>query len=126
MSLEFQKSALLTAVNEASARWQMAFNTGDAAGCAAQYEVSATMQAMPFGTFTGRDEIQSFWQNLIDNGFSDVEYIEPNIEVIDETMAVLTAQWKMNKAYGVIHKEVWVLQADGTAKLREDRFEAKG
>ena len=31
---------------------------------------------------------------------------------------------KMNKAQGVIHKELWVLQSDGTAKLREDDFEA--
>ena len=26
----------------------------------------------------------------------------------------------MNKARGVIHQELWVLQEDGTAKLRED------
>ncbi|ESA32587.1 hypothetical protein N836_25055 [Leptolyngbya sp. Heron Island J] len=32
----------------------------------------------------------------------------------------------MNKAHGVIHKELWVLQVDGTAKLREDIFEAQG
>ncbi len=32
----------------------------------------------------------------------------------------------MNKASGVIHKELWVLQPDGTAKLREDYFEATG
>jgi len=32
----------------------------------------------------------------------------------------------MNKADGVIHKELWVLQADGTTKLREDDFEARG
>jgi hypothetical protein len=32
----------------------------------------------------------------------------------------------MNKASGVIHKELWVLQEDGAAKLREDDFEATG
>jgi len=32
----------------------------------------------------------------------------------------------MNKAGGVIHKELWVLQEDGNAKLREDDFEAMG
>ncbi|MDV3352988.1 isochorismatase [Leptothoe sp. LEGE 181152] len=121
-----QNSTLLTAVNEASSRWKMAFNTGDAAGCTAQYEASAIMQAIPFGTFTGHAEIQAFWQQLIDDGFSDVEYIEPKIEVLDATTAVLSSKWKMNKAHGVIHKELWVLQADGTAKLKEDRFEAQG
>mgnify|MGYP001796539382 FL=1 len=126
MSHNSQNSALLTAVNEASARWKTAFNRGDAAGCTAQYEPSATMEAIPFGTFVGQEKIQGFWQQLIDDGFSDVEYIDPNIEVVDDTSAVLSAKWKMNKAHGVIHKELWVLQADGTAKLREDRFEAEG
>jgi len=32
----------------------------------------------------------------------------------------------MNKTAGVIHKELWVLQADGSAKLRDDDFEANG
>lgn len=82
------------------------------------------MHARPFGTFTGTTEIQAFWQKLIADGFSDVEYLDPTIEVMDATSAVLTAGWKMNNAQGVIHKELWVLQADGTAKLREDDFEA--
>ena len=126
MTHNVQNSTLLTAVTEASERWKMAFNAGDAAGCRAQYESSATMQAIPFGTFRGHDEIQAFWQQLIDDGFSAVNYIEPEIEIVDQTTAVLTSKWKMNKAYGVIHKELWILQPDGTAKLREDIFEAQG
>ena len=126
MTHNVQNSTLLTAVTEASERWKIAFNAGDATGCTTQYEASAVMQAIPFGTFRGHDEIQAFWQQLIDNGFSNVDYIEPIIEIIDQTTAVLTSQWKMNKAHGVIHKELWVLQPDGTAKLREDIFEAQG
>ena len=113
-------------MNKASAQWQSAFNSGDAAGCAAQYELAAVMHARPFGTFKGTSEIQGFWQKLVDDGFSDVEYIDPKIEVVDATSALLTSGWNMNKASGVIHKELWVLQADGSAKLREDDFEAKG
>lgn len=116
---------LLKAVKEASDRWKSSFNSGNAAGCANEYEETAVMNARPFGTFTGREAIQQFWQNLIDDGFSDVDYIEPKIEIVDRTSAILTSKWKMNKAGGVIHKELWVLQADGTAKLREDDFEAK-
>ena len=41
------------------------------------YEESAVMNARPFGTFTGTEEILAFWQKLIDDGFADVEYIEP-------------------------------------------------
>ncbi|MEM7401825.1 MAG: nuclear transport factor 2 family protein [Pseudomonadota bacterium] len=117
---------ILSAVKIASDNWKSAFNSGDAAGCALQYEEKAVMHARPFGTFTGREEIQTFWQNLIDDGFADVEYIKPVINIIDETSAMLTSSWKMNKASGVIHKEIWVLQENGEAKLREDDFEAKG
>lgn len=117
---------LLEAVYEASAAWVKAFNVGDAKGCAEQYEKDAVMHARPFGTFTGTSEITAFWQNLIDSGFSEVEYLDPKIEVIDENSAILTSGWKMNKASGVVHKELWVLQADGSAKLRYDDFEAQG
>ena len=120
-----QKITVLNAVKKASAQWQSAFNSGDAAGCAAQYERNAVMHARPFGVFTGTTEIQKFWQKLIDDGFSGVEYMDSQIEIVDETSAVLTANWKMNNARGVIHKELWVLQQDGTAKLREDDFEAQ-
>ena len=126
MTTKEQQATVLSAVKKASGQWQTAFNSGDAAGCAAQYESSAVMHARPFGTFKGTAEIHGFWQKLVDDGFSDVEYVDPKIEVVDATSALLTSGWKMNKASGVIHKELWVLQADGSAKLREDDFEAKG
>lgn len=121
-----QRATLLEAVTSASEQWKSAFNSGDASGCADQYEHNAVMHARPFGTFTGTEEILGFWQKLIDDGFSAVEYVDPTIEIIDEKSALLKSNWKMNKASGVIHKELWILQSDGTAKLREDDFEAKG
>ncbi len=123
---EERNSSILDALKTASEKWKFAFNSGDAAGCAAQYETTAVMNAKPFGTFTGTVEIQAFWQKLIDDGFSDVDYIEPKIEVNDATSAVLTSGWKMNNAAGIITRELWVLQPDGTAKLREDDFEVQG
>ena len=126
MTSQDQKDTVLNAVNAASSVWKAAFNRGDAEGCAGQYEENARMRAEPFGTFTGREEIQGFWQNLINEGYCDVDYINPELDVIDASSAVLRSGWKMNKAGGVIHKELWVLQADGSAKLREDYFEAKG
>ncbi len=125
MITEEQKNKILDAIKIASAQWKSAFNSGDAAGCASQYEKTAVMKARPFGTFNGTAEIQGFWQKLIEDGFSNVEYVEPKIKVIDDTSAVLTSGWKMNKASGVIHRELWILQENGTAKLREDDFEAK-
>ncbi|MGB3213114.1 MAG: DUF2007 domain-containing protein [Desulforhopalus sp.] len=120
-----QQSTVLDAVHKASKLWKSSFNRGDAAGCADQYEDNAVMHARPFGTFIGTESIQGFWQQLIDDGYADIEYINPVVEVVDATSAVLTAQWKMNKARGVIHRELWVLQPDGSAQLREDDFEAK-
>lgn len=123
MIQEKQRSVLLDAVKKASTQWQEAFNRSDAAGCAAQYETDAVMHARPFGTYTGTDEIHAFWLKLIDDGFADVAYINPKIEVLDEKSAIIRAGWTMNNAKGIIHKELWVLQPDGTAKLREDDFE---
>ncbi|GJL79916.1 MAG: hypothetical protein NPINA01_29050 [Nitrospinaceae bacterium] len=60
------------------------------------------------------------------NMTTDEQKIAVMIEVIDGTSAILTSGWKMNKASGVIHKELWVIQQNGTAKLREDDFEASG
>lgn len=126
MMTDERRTEIVDAVHAASLQWQSAFNSGDAEGCASQYETTAVMNARPFGTFTGRTEIQTFWTKLIDDGFSDVEYINPKLEVVDDTSAVLTSGWKMNRASGVIHKELWVIQDDGSAKLREDDFEATG
>lgn len=84
------------------------------------------MHARPFDTYKGTDEIEAFWQKLITGGFAEVEYMEPELEVVDQQSAILKSKWKMNKAQGVIHKELWALQPDGTAKLREDDFEALG
>lgn len=112
------------AVKAASDKWQKAFNTGDAAGCAQCYEANAVMEAKPFGIYHGRAEIQEFWEMLIREGFSDIEYINPKIVASGDQAAILSSEWKMNKAHGTISKELWVMQPDGSALLREDVFSA--
>ncbi len=121
-----QISQNIEAAKKASETWKAAFNSGDAKGCAECYEKDATMEAKPFGTFNGRAEIESFWAKIIADGFSDIEYIDPVIESLDDSKAHLSAKWKMNKAHGIITKEIWVLQEDGTALLRDDAFEVLG
>ena len=54
------------------------------------------MQADPFGTLEGVEAIQAFWQKLIQDGFSEVEYLDPKIEVQGVGAALLTSGWKMN------------------------------
>ena len=83
------------------------------------------MVVKPFGTFRGRAAIQAFWEDIISKGFDDVVYSNTTTKVVDQTLtaASVSANWKMNNASGVITNELWVLQPDGTALLREDHFE---
>ncbi|NRF29686.1 nuclear transport factor 2 family protein [Vibrio coralliilyticus] len=106
--------------------WKAAFNRQDAKGCAEQYAEGTTMIAKPFGTFEGCEQIQAFWQNIIDQGFSDVSYTDTTWEKVDDNNYILSSKWTMNKAFGVVHKEVWTLQEDGKARLTYDEFEVLG
>lgn len=106
--------------------WQEAFNNQDAAGCAAQYIQDALMEARPMGSFKGRSEIQAFWQNIMDQGFKDVEYSDVNWQAEGTDGYILTSNWTMNKAFGAVHREYWQLQSDGKARLVSDVFEILG
>jgi len=55
-----------------------------------------------------------------------VRYIDPTLTVIDKDTAIVASNWKMNNASGIITNETWVMQADGTAKLRIDEFAVTG
>lgn len=79
------------AVWTASARWVKGFNTGDAQQYADADEAHAKMIATPFGRSVGRAAMKAFWQNLIDQGFSDMIYIEPKIDVILAGAAIISS-----------------------------------
>ena len=118
-----QDYQLQIAVAKASKAWKDAFNSGDAKAATAMYEEGAVMHVKPFGTFTGKAEIFTFWSDLIDKGFNDVIYANTVTKTIDQKSASIAADWSMNHAKGIITKELWVLQPDGRALLREDHFE---
>ncbi len=117
---------ILEACKQGINAWQKAFNSQDAKGCADQYTESCVMEARPFGTFDGREAIQAFWQNIIDQGFKDVDYTDVQWEEHPDGGYILTASWTMNKAFGVVHREHWALEADGCARLVSDDFEVQG
>ena len=106
--------------------WQVAFNQQDAAGCAAQYSQDATMEARPMGSFKGQKEIQAFWESIMAQGFHSVEYTDVNWQKEGEDGYILSSNWTMNKAYGVVHREHWQVQEDGKARLISDVFEILG
>ncbi len=115
---------LLHACKNGSLAWLTAFNRGDAKGCAEQYSENCEMHARPFGIFKGRQAIEAFWQDLIDKGFCQVAYANVEWQPAQDGF-VLNADWQMNKASGVIHKELWVLESDGHARLHFDDFEVQ-
>lgn len=123
-----QNDQALLACKEGIDTWQKAFNKQDAAGCAGQYTADSVMDARPFGTFKGREQIQAFWQNIMDQGYADVSYTDVVWQASDsaEQGYILTSKWTMNKAFGVVHKEHWVVEADGKARLLSDDFEIQG
>lgn len=115
--------AVQVAVATASKAWKDAFNAGDAAGAAELYEENAVMIVKPFGTFTGKDQILAFWTDIVSKGFDDVIYSNTVTTVLDGGSARVAADWTMNNASGIITNELWVVQPDGHALLREDHFE---
>ena len=117
---------ILDACKAGIAAWQNAFNNQDAAGCAAQYSKNAIMHARPFGTFEGTAQIESFWQGIIEQGFKDVDYTDVSWTKFDDTSFILSSKWTMNKAHGVVHRELWRVEKDGKARLIEDEFEVQG
>lgn len=115
--------AVQVAVATASKAWKDAFNAGNAAGAAALYEENAVMVVEPFGTFAGKDQILAFWTDIVSKGFDDVIYTNTVTTVLDGQSARVAADWTMNNASGIITNELWVVQPDGRALLREDHFE---
>ena len=113
----------ISEIFDTAALWAAAFNSGDAKGCASHYTADADMHAEPVAKVKGRDEIEKFWQGLIDDGFSDVKYLDPTVKVISDSVAELSSPWSMNKASGVIHLERWERQDDGKWLLARDHFQ---
>lgn len=120
------RSEVLAVCKAGIAAWQQAFNQQDAKGCAAQYCQDCVMEAKPFGTFSGREAIEQFWQGIIDQGFKDVQYTEVEWLAEGDNGFLLSSKWTMNKAFGAVHKEHWVIENDGKARLASDYFEVLG
>ena len=117
---------ILALCKEGISAWQKAFNNQDAAGCAAQYTEDCIMEAKPLGVFKGREQLLGCWQNIIDQGFANVEYSNVKWEAAEDGGYILTSNWEMNKAFGVVHREHWIVEQDGKARLKSDSFEIQG
>jgi uncharacterized protein (TIGR02246 family) len=122
LSLE-QQSAIQEAVLAASQRWIASFNKGDTDACVEAYTPDASIQAKPLGTFRGRSTIDEFWRPFMASGARDLVYKNIHVEIVNESIALLSAEWTMNVGRGIITMEKWSKQQDGAWRLEEDHFE---
>lgn len=120
----YELDLLYRVVWTASIHWRNAFNSGDVSACGDYYEEEAVFRAHPFGLYVGKEAICKFVQQLIDDGYQNVRYIDPHMIALDTRSVLISANWTMNKAQGYVYREVWVLQRNGKAKLREVDLEA--
>ena len=116
-------TTLRNEVFKASQEWIAHFNKGDTDACVEGYLPEAVMEAKPFGTFTGTQEIDDFWRPFMASGATDLAYQDVLVEIIDETTAHLSSRWSMNVGRGVITLEQWVKQSNGSWLLAHDAFE---
>ena len=114
-------------VQAASTAWIDAFNRGDYAACAAAYTADAAMQGRPLADLEGREAIEAFWRDVLSRDPGRLTYQDPQIHVLADTVAVLTARWRMSRlGHGIITQERWEKQDDGTWLLTDDTFEIRG
>ncbi len=111
-------------VQAASQAWIDAFNRGDYQACAAGYTEDASMQGRPLANLEGRAAIADFWKGVLARNPGQLIYEDPQIHVLDENTAVLSARWTMTRlGRGLITLERWQKQSDGSWLLSEDIFE---
>jgi len=79
---------LLTAIANANLNWMSAFDSQDAAGVAALYEVNATLLPNHAPAQMGRDAIQAFFQGAMNSGVAEIELTIEEVNVaFDDNVA---------------------------------------
>ena len=63
----------MAGIAEANAKFEAAFNAGDADALAAMYTANAVVMAPNTKWLEGRDAIRGLWQNFFDAGVSDLD-----------------------------------------------------
>jgi uncharacterized protein (TIGR02246 family) len=72
--------ALSGEIDAANARFEQAFNRGDAAAIAQMYTEKATVLPRESDIVTGREAIQAFWQGAIQSGIKDLSLKATRVE----------------------------------------------
>ena len=119
-----KKQHTLVNVTNASKKWIENFNQQNLEYISNAYSDNAFMEAKPFGTYKTKSEIKAFWKKLIHEMKADsLVYRDTKIEIINDSTAHISSNWKMNIGEGIITKEKWVKEKDGVWRLLSDHFE---
>ena len=113
------------AIAQANQQFMSAFNQGNAGGVAGCYTAGAQLFPVHMGNVAGRENIQGFWQAVMDMGIKAARLETVELDVLGETVIetgkytllggkeqVLDAGkylvvWKTEKGKWKLHREVW-------------------
>jgi uncharacterized protein (TIGR02246 family) len=70
-------------ITTTKARFEEAFNAGDAAGVAALYTTGAVVMAPNYARITGRRAIQGMWQNFFDAEITDIDLKTVELDIYE-------------------------------------------
>ena len=98
---------ILEDVIKASIKFTKGFNAGNGIVCGNGYSEKATLNAIPFASINGKNEIQGFWEKLIKDGATNLTYHNPTFKVTTGNNAFIASQWSMNIGEGKIYQEKW-------------------
>jgi uncharacterized protein (TIGR02246 family) len=115
------------AVEAGNAKWQEAFNQGDAATVAALYTDDATLMPPNSEMIEGRQGIQDFWQGAIQSGLKDASLTTVSVHASGETAYEIGkfsltahAEGKDPQVVSGKYVVVWQKGGDGMWKLHVD------
>ena len=115
--------------SDTNRQFEAAFNRGDAAGAAAVYTADGKVLAPDTPMITGAENIQAYWQAVMDMGGKSVTLRTLNLDELGDT-AVETGAATLNiqtESGDTVQAEakfivVWKRQADGAWKWDLDCF----
>ena len=117
-----------TAIDEQNAKFEEAFNAGDAATVASFYAEDAALFPPGAPRVDGRQAIQDFWAGAIESGLGDLDLEAVEVDGTDDmavevgalSLTVPAAEGGGRTEFGGKYIVVWQRGQDGTWQLYRD------